>query len=423
MPPFIASILFTIFILFLFYRDQEKNSGVTKAVWVPMIWMFIVGSRFVSQWLNLGGSINTDFVEGSPLDRLFFLFINILGVYILLKRNINWGKIFTNNYLIILFFLFGAFSIVWSDYPFVSFKRLIKALANFILPLIILTEPHPYRAIGFIFRKLSFIMIPLSVLFIKYYPHLGRSYHMGEPAFSGIARQKNGLGAICLIFGIYYAWVFLIQRDEGKKIIKRLNPVPLSIILLMTGWSLYKSNSMTSLMCLFVSLGILFFSSRKISIKTPALIFTSALFFPMVYFFLDYTFDLYYVILEALGRDPTLTTRVPMWEFLLSMVKNPILGFGYESFWLGSRQELMIAEFAIARQAHNGYLNIYLDLGLVGLGFVVLWFVTGFLKYGDMQISIITITILRLAFFVAIALHNWTEASFYGINNVWMLFF
>ena len=60
-----------------------------------------------------------------------------------------------------------------------------------------------------------------------------------------------------------------------------------------------------------------------------------------------------------LGRDPTLTTRTPMWHGLIEMMKHPLIGEGFESFWLGDR---LVAVWMMVKntlhQAHNGYLEV-----------------------------------------------------------------
>ena len=48
-------------------------------------------------------------------------------------------------------------------------KRWIKALSTVIMAFVVVTEAHPYMAIGVIIKRLSFLLLPLSVLFIKYY--------------------------------------------------------------------------------------------------------------------------------------------------------------------------------------------------------------------------------------------------------------
>lgn len=76
-------------------------------------------------------------------------------------------------------------------------------------------------------------------------------------------------------------------------------------------------------------------------------------------------------ILQALGRDPTLTGRTEIWRVLIdSVMKRPFLGYGYYAFWQGLKGESGVAIHRLNwtfGYAHNGYLEISLQLGLVGL--------------------------------------------------------
>ena len=127
MPPRIALILCIIFIIFLFRRDSGRHSELSKAIWVPLIWMIIIGSRAVSQWLNLSTNLeSTDiYLEGSPFDRAIFLILIITGIFILLRRKISWSQILHNNTWIVIFFLYSGITFDWSDFPFVSLAFLV----------------------------------------------------------------------------------------------------------------------------------------------------------------------------------------------------------------------------------------------------------------------------------------------------------
>ena len=71
------------------------------------------------------------------------------------------------------------------------------------------------------------------------------------------------------------------------------------------------------------------------------------------------------------GRDLTLTGRTGLWGGIIqSIYKRPILGYGYYAFWLGLNGEsakLIVASHWVFGYAHNGMLEILLQLGLVGL--------------------------------------------------------
>jgi exopolysaccharide production protein ExoQ len=398
--------------------------GVSSAIWIPFIWMFFAGSRYASQWLSLGSSfeVTNTYLDGSPIDRAVFLILEIVGVIILVRRRLNWKELFTQNIWICLFFIFGAISILWSDYPFVSSKRLFKALGNIIMVLVILTEVRPYAALGVVLRRLSFLFLPLSVLFIKYYPDIGRAYHMGRPMFAGVSDGKNGLGTICLISGIYFSWNLLFNRRDGVESGSRLHFSIYLIILPMIAWLFNMADSATSFACMVIAICLFLVGRQPVVSRKPLRILTISITFIALYSALELVFDMSGTIIEMLGRRPDLTTRVPMWEDLLSMVKNPIVGFGYESFWLGDRQKTIMEKWRITLSAHNGYLEMYLNLGLIGLFILVGWFLSGLRKVAHLLVIDYPAAILKLCFIVVLVLHNWTEAAFYATNIMWIIF-
>jgi len=424
MPRQLSAIICILFIFYLFWVDRNKSDIVSKAVWIPQIWMFIAGSRFVSQWLNLGAPKVADiYLEGNPVDRIVFLILILAGTIILVQRRPNWSDLITKNAWIWLFFIFGAISILWSDFPFVSFKRWIKALGNVIMALVILTEERPYEAIGVILRRLTFLLIPLSVLFIKYYPDLGRAYHWdGTQMFTGVTSQKNSLGQICLISGTYFCWSLLLYQREWIALRQRLHLSACLILISMIVWLFYKANSATSFVCMAVAIGLFLFSRKFRVDSKPRRILHFGIACILLFGLLELTFDVTAAVITMLGRDSTLTTRVPMWNQLLSMVKNPIFGFGYESFWLGDRQQIIRKTWGIAFNAHNGYLEMYLNLGLIGVSFMLIWILSGLRKVARHLEIDYPSAMLRLCLIVVIALYNWTEATFYGVSNMWVLF-
>ena len=403
--------------------DLKKSDGPSNALWIPLFWMFLAGGRFVSQWLELRGPLTSDaYLEGSPLDAAVFFLLIGAGVFVLLKRKIDWGQLMTQNKWICLYFLYCGISIIWSDYSFVSFKRLIKELGNPIMVLVILTEKRPYEATGVILRRLAFLWLPLSILFIKYYPLLGRGYHAdGTPMYNGVGQQKNDLGLMCLLVGIYLSWNFLLNRKGDFKLRKKGNIIDF-LLIGMTAWLLNMAQSATSLACLVVAVILLFMGRTALIAQKPNRIIVIMMLVVSLFLFLDTTLDVTDVIIRILGRNPTLTERTTTWSLLRGMVVNPIVGSGYHSFWLGERLELMWEKLGgIINQAHNGYLEQYLNLGLIGVAFIGVIILSGLLKVRRHLNVDYPSAMLRLCFIVTAILYNYTEASFYGINNMWLL--
>lgn len=387
--------------------------------------MFFAGSRFASQWLNLGspeGMTTVDYDEGSPLDRNVFLFLILAGIWVLQQRKLDWAVLFRKNIWIGLFFLFALISVLWSDAPIISFKRWIKVIGNLIMALIILTEQRPYEALGFILRRLGFLLLPLSVLFIKYYPDLGRAFHMGLPMFTGVTLQKNSLGQLCLITGIYFFWKLFLSNLKFKVSEERLSYTVFLIMLPMIVWLLYMAQSATAIACMSIVICILLMGRLPIIVAKPRRIINIGITCAVIYVLLDSLFDLKGAIILMLGRRPDLTDRDVVWELVLPLASNPLIGTGYESFWSGERL-VQIWERVGMRivQAHNGYIDIYLNLGIVGLVLLIASIISGFRKTLKHLETEYAYAVLKISFILTVLFSNYTEATIKPLSNLFVL--
>lgn len=255
---------------------------------------------------------------------------------------------------------------------------------------------------------------------------IGRTYNpwTWEPMYTGVSMQKNGLGQLCLISGIYFCWNMIHGRDPRLSFGWRPSLALSGFFLCMIAWLLRVSDSATSLVCLTVVMGVLVLSRIPIVARAPGRLVGYGLTAAMVFGILEAVFDISGIIIASLGRDPSLTTRVPMWYLLLSMVTNPLLGAGYESFWLDERIPRTIWPlFGNLYNAHNGYLETYLNVGLVGLGLLVGGLAAGLVKIQRHLHVDLPAGLLRLSLFLTVIIYNWTEATFAAVNNVWVMAF
>jgi O-antigen ligase len=463
----LATVVCVLFIGYLFWTDLRRPDSPSKALWVPLAWMFLAGSRFVSSWLNLGPSFASasDYAEGSPVDAAVFFTLIVAGIVILARRKIDWPRLLLNNKWIVLYLLFCLASMAWSDEPTLLMKRWVKDLGNPIMALVILTERRPYEAVGVVLRRLAFLLLPLSVLFIKYYPELGRAYKAdGSPMFTGVGHQKNDLGLMCLLAGIYVFWE-LLQRSRPRRL-GRAHPVHgnaqlrgftssgfrgftrglgrrvralvgaargnrhpgfmqqhkiIAVVLTgMLAWLLSMSDSQTSLVCLVAAVLLLLLGRTPFMARRPATIF-GVLLSAMAIWPLVEVLHLKELTLGFLGRDPSLTNRTVIWQTLERFDMNPFVGVGFMSFWTGARLEALWRQVGTINQAHNGYLEQYLNLGYIGVAFIAVIVLSGLLRVRRHLNDDPAAGMLRLSFIVSAVLYNYTEASFYGMNNMWML--
>lgn len=427
MPPQIATVVFAVGILGLFLLERDRKPQVSPALWVAFLWLSIAFSRTIGQWLGLAPTMeSTDqLVEGNPFDRLIFTGLLVIGLIVLAARWRRTGTFLQANGPLLIFFLFAGASILWSDYPFVAFKRWVKAFGNLVMVLVILTESNPLAAIRRLFARMSLLLILLSILFIKYYPLLGRRYHpwTGEAIYQGVAiGGKNGLGVVCLILGLASLWRLIGLLSSGERP-RRAGPlIAHGALLAMTLWLFWMANSVTSFVCFLIGAGLMLFVTLSKTARKPAtvhVVVAGIISLALFAVFLDSDRSL----IEALGRDATLTGRTELWADISRMNVNPVLGTGFESFWLGERAAYFWENYWWKpNQAHNGYLEILINLGWMGLtlhGIVMVW------GYRNVIRSLRSDPVwgtLTLPFFVVIVLHNLTEAGFRGTQPVWIIF-
>jgi exopolysaccharide production protein ExoQ len=421
----VATIVYAVAIMALFVLDRDRRMRVSMALWIPVAWVSIGSSRMVSQWFGMSVTESPDqYLDGSPLDRLILTGLLAAGLIVLLSRGTRIGTFLRANGPILLFFLYGAASVLWSDYPDVAFKRWTKAFGDLVMVMVVLTDPEPVAAVKQLLKRVGFLLIPLSILLIKYYPELGRLYNRWTwvPYYSGVALEKNSLGFICLIFGLASLWLFLDMVHHGEPRHRTRPLIAHGTILAMTAWLFAKADSATSLACFFVG-GVLIVLSgwRSLALGPTAVNILAGGMVSVCLLGVFVTPDV--GLVQAMGRNETLTGRTELWDELVRMPGDPLFGTGFESFWLGERAKtLWKRHWWHPNEAHNGYLETYLNLGLTGvvlLGFLIIW---GYRNAVDAVPWDAELGPIRLAFVVVAVLYNLTEAAFKEMHPVWITF-
>lgn len=425
MSQHLATIAYMAFIAGLFYLDRDAVSRVSKGLWVPVVWLLIVSSRPVSMWLSSGPTIapTDQNLDGSPIDAAVFGMLVLAGIVVLGMRSRVVKVYLRANWAILLYFSFCAISILWSDYSFIAFKRWIKAIGDLVMVLVVLTDPAPLVATKRLFSRASFLLLPISVLFIKYYPELGRAYDpwTWEPMYTGVSTFKNMLGMTCLVCGIGSLWSFMGALQDKEMPHRVRHMIANGAMIPMAFWLLKTANSMTSMAC-FLMAGMILILPLQKRYSTRAKIAHGLIWGAVALS----AFNLFVgsgAALHSLGRDSTLTGRTSIWKAVLSMHTNPLLGAGFESFWMGSRLEKVdaLTEQGI-QEAHNGYIELYLNLGFAGLAFLAIAAAAGYRSAFALFRRDSHAGRLRLAFFAAGIIYSFTEAGFRMMSPIWIGF-
>jgi exopolysaccharide production protein ExoQ len=425
MPPSLALLLWFILLVGLLWFDPTKETKVSGALWVPLAWMFFMGSRGPSQWLGVQSAVGmADSLEqGDSLNRAVYVVLFFLSIAILVSRSFRWGNFFAKNRALTAFLLYALVSVLWSDFPFPAFKKWFRDLGDYSLVLVVLSDRRPREAVCTLLRRLGYLLIPLSIVLIKYFPAMAKQYDpwSGGQSFSGVTTSKNMLGIICLVCGIYFFWDTVVRWADRK------NKQQKSIILVNAGligmivWLLIICDSATSRTCLIIACLVILAAHSKVIQRHPRILSAAIPVIFLTFSLLFFRLGLNETFASAVGRT-SLSGRPEIWQIVLSQHTNPLLGAGYESFWLGPRLErIWAAGMGPLIEAHNGYLEVYVNLGYVGL-FLLFFFVAASYRNICKKLKpFSSIGSLTLAIWTAFLFHNSTEADFRN-GLMWLTF-
>jgi exopolysaccharide production protein ExoQ len=434
MAPPLALALTLLLIGYLIRRDSRVAPRPSPAVWIPTFWLLINGSRQASQWLASGPQFESRALyEGSSVDQVIYGTLIVAGILVLQNRGVRIGQLAKNNSWIILFFLYEGISFAWSDFPFISFKRWIKASGDFVMVFVLLSDPYPVRAITAAIKRAGYILVPLSVLLIKYYQDWGRTIDdWGRSYYTGVTLDKNMFGYLLFAYGLFFAsgLVCAFRDDSLSRATRRKDLVSYALLLAMVAWLTSLANSKTSLVALVSGIAVIL-ALQFPQIKRNLWSFLIAT--VVVAAISNVFFSIQGAVLEASGRDATLTGRTEIWKTVLNEPNNPLLGTGYASFWLGERLQRIwhLYPRTPLLQAHNGYIEVYLNLGVVGVALLgaVLW--TGLRNAGRRLRAAHNTTgnaddslfrTFAMAYILAYLVYNMTEATFQGLNFLFIIF-
>jgi len=386
--------------------DRARSARPSRALWIPLIWLFIAGSRPLSAWFNRGaGDLSDRNYDGSPVDRAIFIALIVMALVVLISRRRKLAALLRENIPILIFLIYCCLSISWSDFPDIAFKRWVRAIGDLSMVLVVLTDASPSAAVKRLFAQLGFMLIPLSILFDTWRGRAGLGYHFG------LTQNKNMFGAISMILGLAAVWRYLVVlREKGSKgRAKAL--MSYACLILMSIWCVWTAGSTTALVCFLLGSALLIMSRWSL-VRRPMvlhLIIATAVFLAVYAAILNPHLG----VVEAMGKDPTLTGRTDVWQAVIQLVPNRLLGAGFESYWLGSRLKELRSIFPWEiNEAHNGYIEIYLNLGWAGATLLAIVVLAGYRKiFAGLRQNSSVIT-LYLAYLVVAVVYNLSEAGF-----------
>lgn len=430
----LALILTVAFIVWALRQDFRQGKQFSAGTWIAFLWIGMSATRPLIYWVHPGAFAafgemaaweqgRVEIIKNNPLDRNVLIALMVLGLIILIGRRHQFRLILSDNSWLIAFCVLGLLSLLWSEEPGTVLKRWIRLAGDVIVILLILTEGDPEETIYRVMRRMGILFLPLSVLLIRFYDQLGRIYTLyGTQMWVGVADHKNSLGTLCAFTGIVLVWRSLTQWPK----VDWLN----AGLVAVAGYLLLGSRSSTAAVVFVLGVVLLVVQSRitKDVRKLNRAIVTGLVVLLVLQviavFFLNKS--LAPIFFSAAGRDSSLTGRVPLWQKLIEMGNRaPLLGRGFTSFWLNDDRvmEVWRTFTDTPLTAHNGYIDIYLDLGMVGL--LIFFFLLAQTYRSIMRFFEDSPKLgqLKIVLFAMVFLHNFTESTFAKpFAFLWLLF-
>ena len=351
------------------------------------------------------------------------LMTGALAFYVLAKRPALLPRAVTLS-LVVTVAAF-AVSAVLSSYPDVAERRLVLAIFNIFQGSVLVLLPYGREHFARLLAAVAIVILAACYFGVAFLPQFSihQATDIAEPGLAGDWRgfftHKNGAGAsmVLLIFigiFVYRTW----NRSVGIGIIA------LSAIFL------YFTHSKSPINLLPIILLISYLVPR---LRSGFLALALIVGIPFVLNLLSVGSVMFAPIHDFVARlmsDPSYTGRDVIWQFALDHVRQrPLFGFGYEAFWgmpdLVANWNYLESWGYRASDAHNGYLNLAVTTGLVGLGLSLWWMIAQpFADYwrGRSQAADRPLATLFLQiWFFALCLGCYESVFFAGGSGQWFL--
>jgi O-antigen ligase len=327
----------------------------------------------------------------------------------------------SRNKLLCLLTVLALVSFLWSESPdFTLFNArdvlMMTSFGLYFATRFSLKEQVQLVACTFFIGSLLSTILAIGLPSVGIHQADGIESHPG--AWKGVYGHKNGLGSMMVLSAL----TFLALPKENSKIYK-WGGLSLSLVLMLL------STSKTSLvLSILLILLMMFYKNYRWQGKISVIFIDIGILILGCVALLIFTY--WVELLTGLGRDPTLTGRTPLWGAALArLMERPLLGYGYAAFWAPKSKYAIEAGNAIGSgwvppHGHNGFVDLALDVGLIGFSLFLMSYFTSFARALKRSYATKNIEELwPLAYLTFLAMNNVTESCLlYQANVYWVLF-
>jgi exopolysaccharide production protein ExoQ len=336
----------------------DKVLKVGEPVFAVFVLLFFMGAVFPVMR-------NPDhwFQDARASDPVAFVVQLLVYVFTLLLVMSVWRPVLTalrTNPLMTALLGLALVSVVWSGVPGFTLRRSIALMATTAFGLYLGSRFTPSQQVRLFAYALG-ISVILSLVFVAVFPRYGIESGPNEGAWRGVFIQKNTFGRY-MVMAVVTLLCMPVRRME------RLTKVFLVAIALVLLAGSVSAGSYVMMAASF----LLIFLYRFFSLTRKAMLPVGMIAAILLTASAALLFTNSAALFDILNRSSSLTGRVPLWETLLyTGASHAWLGYGYVGFWAVENHYIWSIIGWTPLKAHNGYIDLWLELGYVGLGLFV----------------------------------------------------
>lgn len=367
--------------------------------------------------LQFKAGIEIDVSTGDRTTQTFLLPIYLVSGAWLARHPRQFRAVVTRHAPSLVLIGLAVASVTWSAMPDVTLRRSIALAATTVFAAYLVARfdtVELLQVLAWTFGLSAVLSLATAIAF----PSYGIAGGLQAGAWRGIYVNKNVLGRAMVLSTMVFA---LLAKARPERWWVLLPGALLSaglVLLSRSGTALTVLIGMIVLLPLFAAL-------RARSRVLPFLLAAAVLVECAVLLAVSSEWK---SALSALGKNATLTGRTAIWTVVLERIaERPWLGYGYAAFWTGWGGESAAVWRAVGWKtphSHNGFLDLWLDLGLVG----VLICLAGLAVATRHAVATARATrtaegLWPLAIVVFVVLYNLTESALLRQNSIfWVLY-
>ncbi|MBU8597381.1 O-antigen ligase family protein [Alkalihalobacillus clausii] len=309
--------------------------------------------------------LNDDTFEGDSTKQAVLLSVYALTFILLFLRKGMLSKtityLFKEKWLLFLMVIV-VISFMWSHLPELSSRRVVAMVGSTLFGLY-LSVRFNLRTIVKLLSTAFGVIIVFNLFGIVFFSEYTTYVETRGEVWQGFFSHKNHLARFAILAFVTLLVMFLTTKKSRYKVITAALTIA-SLLLLI------KSFSATAYILLFIVIAAIPLL-RRFRLKNYLEISVLAFMLSGLSGLALYALFNANQLLAYVGRDLTLTGRTDIWAAAIDAVaREPFFGYGFSGFWAGyygPSQQLLMATGKDINHAHNGFIDVALQIGIVGL--------------------------------------------------------